>query len=264
MTDSDDSSLKLAGPNGSGSGAASFAEYLSARGRDQTDELVLAELELCFRVIQGESEALRRFDETYLRPLRPHLQKLRLTEAEIADTEQLLRKTMMMPSDDSPPRLAQYDGRGSLHAWLRVSAVRAGLKAIRARSPSASSRDQELLLAQTTGSDPELAYMKSVYREAFRRAFATALHELDPRMKTLLRQSLIDGLSIDNLARLYGAHRATTARWLQSAREQLVLATREEFARSVQVNAEECESVFRLIASHLDISIRRQLQVDPS
>jgi RNA polymerase sigma-70 factor (ECF subfamily) len=105
--------------------------------------------------------------------------------------------------------------------------------------------------------DPELSYMKELYRESFRAAFRAALDGLGAREKNLLRQHFVDGLGIDALGRMYGVHRATAARWVQSAREALLAATRREFAARTRVSKRECDSLLRLVQSRFDVTLRR-------
>ena len=72
-------------------------------------------------------------------------------------------------------------GKGELRSWLRVTATREGLKRLRGRRPVDG---DEVLVARSTGDDPELSYMKEVYRAAFREAFAAAISALEPRERT--------------------------------------------------------------------------------
>jgi hypothetical protein len=101
--------------------------------------------------------------------------------------------------------------------------------------------------------------MKRQYGPAFKAAFAAAFSALAPRQRTLLRQQVLDGLTIDELGALYRVHRATAARWLERAREALLSGTRTALERELKVSATECESIMRLAQSQLHVSIRRLL-----
>jgi RNA polymerase sigma-70 factor (ECF subfamily) len=122
-----------------------------------------------------------------------------------------------------------------------------------------SSLEEDQLGERVAGDseDPELEYMKAVYRPRFKEAFREALGELAPNERALLKQSLLDGLSIDALAGLHQVHRATAARWVAAARERLITATRARFQAKVRVDARECDSIFRALGSQLDITLRR-------
>src|SRR5262249_39179513 len=94
-----------------------------------------------------------------------------------------------------------------------------------------------------------------LYRGAFRDAFRAAVKALGDDQRLLLRQNVLDGLSIDRLAVFYRVHRATVARRLESARKALLDGTHRMLAARLQVRAEEVESILRLIASQLEVSL---------
>jgi RNA polymerase sigma-70 factor len=237
-----------------------FRSYVDARRGDPTTTMHEDDLRVCFDALRGNQDALRALQSVHVAGVEPHLRKLGLDAGEVDDIKQRVLRTLLVATDEAPARLAQYDGRGPLRAWLRVSAVREGLKVLRKKKREIPVGDEtDVLEDKVSPGDPELGYMKSMYREVFRGAFRDAVLNLDARQRTLLRQSLIDGLSIDDLARLYGAHRATTARWIASARETVVNETRQSFMERIKVSADECDSVFRMISSHLDVTLRRHL-----
>jgi RNA polymerase sigma-70 factor, ECF subfamily len=240
-----------------------FSAYLASKDAGGAQSgFVEADLRLAFQALVGDPAAIAELEGNHFASMDPHLRKLGLGASEIEDVKQTLKTQMLVSDGESAPRLSQYEGRGALKAWLRVSAVREGLKRIKRdkHNASASDQDEEALLADgTSASDPELSYMKSLYRDTFRAAFRDAIGALGDRDRTLLKQSLIDGLSIDELSRLYGAHRATTARWLQSAKQKVSERTRENFIARSNANKDEIESIFRMISTHLDVSLKRHL-----
>lgn len=64
------------------------------------------------------------------------------------------------------------------------------------------------------GGDPELSHLKATFAAEFKFALTLAIDELSVRDRNLLRQSVLDGLTIDQLGKLYRVHRATAARWV--------------------------------------------------
>ena len=74
----------------------------------------------------------------------------------------------------------------------------------------------------------------------------------------------LDGLSIDQLAAFYRVHRATTARWIEAARQAVLDGTRKELIRRLQLSRSELDSVMRLIGSQLDVSLSRVLKTPAS
>jgi RNA polymerase sigma-70 factor (ECF subfamily) len=75
----------------------------------------------------------------------------------------------------------------------------------------------------------------------------------------LLKQHFLDGLSIDRMAALHDVHRATAARWIAKLLERLLVDTRSRLQAALDVDAEELDSVLRLIQSCMDASIGRAL-----
>jgi len=76
----------------------------------------------------------------------------------------------------------------------------------------------------------------------------------------LLHQHALDGLSIDKLAAFYRVHRATTARWLDAARQAVLDGTRRELVSRLQLSVNELDSIMRMIGSRLDVSLPELLR----
>lgn len=206
----------------------------------------------------GDEQAIAALDERAFGSIRDSLRKMRLSPEQIDDVLQSLRRVLFAGDEVSPPRIREYSGSGDLMGWLRVSATRSALKTIRRDNREVPAA---LALEETaTDADPELHYMKALYRDAFKSAFQAALDSLTAREKNLLRQHVVDELSIDDLGRLYQVHRATAARWLAAARELLLSRTRTFFMERARVSGAECESVLRMVQSQLDATIRRRIE----
>ena len=69
----------------------------------------------------------------------------------------------------------------------------------------------------------------------------------------------IDGLNIDRIGVVFHVHRATVARWIAGAREQLHERTMAEVASGLALSQEELESLLRVVRSSLDLSLRALL-----
>jgi RNA polymerase sigma-70 factor (ECF subfamily) len=235
-----------------------YIAYLAARvdhGHSleslRTDDLFLA----C-ACVEQDLVALGLFEEHYIGRVRALVGHLRLPPADLDELEQSLRADLLV-ADDGPPTLARYAGRGELLGWLRVTAVRAGLRQ-RARAHKSESLDEDEQLASATDT-PELAFLKAADVAAFREAFRVALASLEPVQQNVLRQHYIDGLSIDELGALHGAHRTTTARWLREAREALLKRTKKTLMKG-GASSSQCESIVRQAGSRLELSLRSLLR----
>jgi RNA polymerase sigma-70 factor, ECF subfamily len=180
----------------------------------------------------------------------------------IDEVKQLLRTQLLVVRDDRPPGIAGFAGRGSLRAWLRITATR---ELVRQLKKQLRDVPLEQAILETPGDgDPILERLKARYRAEFASALGDAIADLGPRERTLLRLQVLDRLAIDGIGAIYGVHRATAARWLIKARSELVAATRARLAERLRLEVDEVTSVIRLIQSRLDASVERLLdEADP-
>lgn len=220
-----------------------------------------ADLYLAVALELGDRAALQVFESSLVPALRAALGRACKSAAVIDEVVQRVRVRVLVGSDDAPAKITSYTGRGSLGAWLRVTAMRAALKLLR-KDTRETPADDAILEARAEVDDPELAYMKAAYRASFRAAFQEALESLHPKERTLLKQQIVDGLGIDELGALYQVHRATAARWVASAREKLLGRTRRTFMLRARITSDECESIMRLVKSQLDVSLHRRLTTE--
>jgi RNA polymerase sigma-70 factor (ECF subfamily) len=232
-------------------------------GPDDLDPERGADWVLASECARGEARAIAAFEARLMPQIVGAVRRLKLSPGELDLALQRVRTDILVSAPERPAGITRYAGRGELSAWLRVSAVRAAMKLGRGRGRESSFEDEQLGERISGASeDPELEYMKALYRPHFKDAFREALLELEPKERSLLKQSLLDGLSIDALAGLHQVHRATVARWITAAREKLIGATRARFQAKVRVNARECDSIFRALGSQLDITLRRLSDAD--
>jgi RNA polymerase sigma-70 factor, ECF subfamily len=90
-------------------------------------------------------------------------------------------------------------------------------------------------------------------------ALRDALASVSPRARTLLRLHYLDGLTVDDLGRMYGVHRATAARWVAAARETVFDETRQRIEAGLGLGEESAADVVRLVQSQLAVSFHRLL-----
>ena len=226
------------------------------------DEVHAEDLYLCAGCTGGDARAIALVIQHYFDEVGKALARLAVDSLNRDDLEQELRLKLFVPQPGKLPKVASYSGRGRLRGWLRVVATRCIVDMLRAkRSPEAQDGDDaNLQRLPDTASDPELAHLKSLYRDQFAAAFHDALAELTPKQRNLLRHNVLRGLSIDEIGALYGCHRATAARWLASARRDIYRHTRSSLSKRLRVDRDELASIWRLIQSQLDISVYRYLQ----
>lgn len=180
--------------------------------------------------------------------------------------EDIMQDLLMKLVVGDARKLAGFAGQGALEAWLRISAVRAAISLGRKRQESAIEAEA-LESISDEADDQALVFLKSSYRDEFKRAFAAALAELSKRSRTLLRLQINDQLTLEEIGAFYRVSRATTARWLAEARADLVKRTRTRLMTSLGLPAEELVQMMRLVASNLYATLPKLLRQghdDPS
>lgn len=152
------------------------------------------------------------------------------------------------------PRIAEYRGAGSLQGFVRVVGARVLIEAARRSKPT-----EEVADAAATQDDPETEYFKRRYAADFRRAFEDAARKLDEETREVLRQHYVRGMGIDAIAEAEGVHRATAARRLASAREEVLRETRQLLMARLGVRRDELESIVRMLESRMHVTVERVL-----
>lgn len=216
-----------------------------------------AELTLAAAVAAGDASAIREFETKYLVPVRSQLRAMNLDAADIADIEQAIRIKLLVGEGGAPARLVQYAGQGRLGGLVRVAAVREALTLLRRKKATTSEDWLEEL--SSPDDDPELVQLKSRHRVEFKAAFEEAVGRLSPREHTLLRLHLVRQHSIDHIGALYGAHRATAARWIEAAKRSLRSETTRILGERFDLRGPSLERVVDLIESRIELSIDRLL-----
>jgi RNA polymerase sigma-70 factor, ECF subfamily len=159
----------------------------------------------------------------------------------------------------SPGAIDEFSGRGDLRSYLRVIATRELVRVINRGRREVGVGDDAFFDMLSPSSDPELAYLRERYRGDVDAAMRAALVALPEQPRALLRYSMVDGWSIDRIGALYGVHRATAARWVAAAREELGAAIRAELAARLAIVVDEVDSIVRLVQSRIDVSLERLL-----
>ena len=234
-------------------------ESLSA----QLDRLYLDDLYLALGCARGDRDALQVFESTYGSDVVRAVAKVGARGHAPEDLEQRVREKLFVADGDRPPRIAAYSGRGSLRGWVRVTSVRAVLDVVRWNDETKHKvdMDRDVLEAMPgAAADPELDVLRRAHGEGLVEAMREAFATLTPRQRNLLRQRFLHGLSTEKIARLYGVHRATAFRWLESARVELFDGTRRLLRERLGVSGRELESFIAVMRSRIDVSVGGLLQ----
>lgn len=220
-----------------------------------------AEEYLIRAALERRPGAVEALDRRYIHPLRSAITQI-CRDAELTDEVlQALREKLLLPPH---PRLASYDNRGRLATWLAVVASRSALDAVRKHGQRAR-REAELseeLVAMATG--PEVQLARQELNTLLHAALRSALLKLPPRERHALRMHLMAGWNISQIGRTFGAHRATAARWLVTARERLEREIRLELSARGGVAEDEVESLIGGMRSRFDLRMSQLFQTaDP-
>jgi RNA polymerase sigma-70 factor (ECF subfamily) len=147
-----------------------------------------------------------------------------------------------------------------LRRWVRVIAVREAFKRRKRSKREVGIGDDELFDALTSHVDPELEVVKKRAAEHFRAAFLASVSELSRQERTVLRLHVLESLSIDDIAPVFGVHRATVARWIAGARDRILQLTRKRLMQALELNPQEVDSLIRLVQSRMDVSLEDVLK----
>jgi RNA polymerase sigma-70 factor, ECF subfamily len=245
---------------------ADFSEQVLARlapsdpGWHVVEALELEDLVLAYACRRCDPSAMLAFERDCGGEFEAVVRKLRLDSAREADLRQLLWQRLFVGTD-GPPKIQEYRGTGPLRHWFRVLATRFLLNEQRR-----SKREQLVLgseyeeLGIATAFDPELALLESSFRQQFRQALKAALRDLRPDQRNALRCHYLLAMTIDQMAEVFGVHRATAARRVVQAREKLLCHTRDRLRLVVGGDSEEIDSVIHRAQGQSSFSIARLLE----
>lgn len=244
---------------------APFAEAIATRVEGEADvagaaaRLALPDVYLVTAVLAGNRAGIATFEKLVRDETTRAVAKLGKNAPSAEDVAQELLFKLLVRQGESPAKLAAFGGHGALHAWLRVAAVRAAISLTRRKQESPV--DDEALAAVADDTDDQaLAFLKSSYREQFKKAFEATLAEMPRRARTLLRLQIIDHLTLEEIGAFYQVSRATAARWLADARVQLVSGTQQKLVAELSISATELGELMKLVASSLYSTLPRLLR----
>jgi RNA polymerase sigma-70 factor (ECF subfamily) len=221
-------------------------------------ELRPAELYLAFACLRRDEDAWRELDRAYLAKVPEFVARVERSPAFADEVRQRLSEKLAGDDGEAnEAKLAQYSGRGSLKAWLRIAAIREAHTIVRAGKRAV---DADAVPLRAGGPDPEIALLKQRSAAAFRRAFEEVLSGLSDDDRTLLRLHYIDGLTIDEVGKAFRVSRASAARLLAAARERIVKRVERALRDQLGANAPGAHSLLELVESQLDLSILRHFR----
>lgn len=174
----------------------------------------------------------------------------------IAEVLQRVRIQLLVPDGDGPPRIARYDGRASLRAWVGTCAVRMALHVMRGtRNAKEIPVEWADVIAELPTGHAELDAVRARYADAFRAAWRDACLQLSPRHRTVLRMCFVECVPLDQIAATYAVHRVTVWRWLEDAKARVLTETRVRLGELLPASDPSTASLLDLIGSQLDLGL---------
>jgi RNA polymerase sigma-70 factor (ECF subfamily) len=239
---------------------ATFVRHLGDRigeaGPAELANVNVPDLLLARACARGEHAAILVFEDQCMRRAEGAIARKGVSRDVIEEAKQNVRERMLV--GDGVPRILDYNGKGELKHWLRVAVVREAIYLSKKADRDVGITYELFTVADPTDS-PEVNYFKARYRAEYKVAFEAAIAQLGSRERSLLRQQYVLGMTVDQIGTIYQVHRATAARWVQSAREDLLAKARFELGQRTGLSRSELENIVRLIESQLNVSLNRLL-----
>jgi RNA polymerase sigma-70 factor, ECF subfamily len=186
------------------------------------------ELVLAHAAAAGDPVAVAAFEREVLAQVRGIIRRYARDDARTDEIMQQLRIHLLLGDDKAAPRLARFDGRAALGAWVAMCAARVALHALRSeRARREVSDEWSEALATLPAVDPVVEELRVRHAAQLTEALRDACLELPRRQRAVLRLLFVDGASVDEIATIYAVHRVTVWRWVQEAQMQISAHVRD-------------------------------------
>ena len=216
----------------------------------------LEDLALATAAASGAPRAIEEVDAAVRGAARAVARTMRLSDAEADEAAQIARVKLLVRTATVEAAITRYSGAGPLRAFV-ASVV--GQEALRLVKKAGRERPEEdlsaIVLPQITS-----ARILGPFLDACKRAYHEALATLDARERTVLRLTVVDGLTADEVGAGYQVHRVTVARWLRQIRERLLAETRARLAADLGLSASGLDAMVETHLADVDVSLSRVLR----
>jgi len=208
------------------------------------DDVNTADLRLAEQCRRQEPAALAELDRR-IRAVCAGLSKKR--GLEVRDLDELCQRVRERVLVGGPrARITAYKGKGALVKWLQAVAASVAIDSAReVNARREEDAEDELLAMSAAGDSAEARLLQARDKRAFSAAFKTALGELPPRDRTVMRMRYLDQANLDDIAKTYAVHRTSVMRWLEASQARVMKRTRELLGQQLKLTAEELDSLLR-------------------
>ena len=236
-----------------------FATHLGACGASADPATHAEDLYLVCAGLAGDAAAVAKLRRIHRPVLASYLRRIDGSPAFVDEVEQQVWHALLIGADGARPKLVSYSGQGQLAGWIGIAAQRIALMMRRHEAAQERAHDGAAAEARLVSDDPELSFIKASLRDKFRQAITRAMGALEDRERMIFRLYLIDGLSVEGIAKIYNVSHSTVSRWLAKARETVIAEARRVLRDDMRLSPEEFDSVAGLVVSRLDLSVSRIL-----
>jgi RNA polymerase sigma-70 factor len=218
------------------------------------------DLFLSSSVLAGDDVAVDRFRTRVAPSLAVYLKPFDLSADTREEIQQTLWQQLLVGDPAQRPVLLAFSGRGHVEGFVGVTLQRIALHQLR------DSAVEHRVLAKVGSlirvqDDVELAIIKEQYRELFQQAVEEAVDALDDHERMILRLQVVDGLSVDHIARMYNVSQSTISRRLAKTRSRVLAECRTLLSQTLLLTNAEFDSLFNHLVSQLHLSVSRVFQV---
>lgn len=213
-----------------------------------------SDLYLACACCERQSRALILLDQRFLRQVPTWVSRIRADPSFSDDVGQTLREKLLVGSARSPGKISEYSGRGPLLSWLRVSALRVAIDIHRKTHPvpvsnPAEQEEQFLRIAPSA----EIAYIKARYQGLLGQALIEALSSLSDEEHNLVRLYYSDGLSMEQVAAIFGVNRSTIKRRLDDTCSRLLTEIKRCLRQHIQLTSAQLRSLVNQLLSRFEM-----------
>lgn len=225
--------------------------------------LRLDDLYLACACSKGDPAALRSFEALYFGDIDLGYARYPYLGRSVEDVRQAIREELFVAPTTRAPKIGNYAGRGALRSWMRAVIANVLVNIMDRQSREIPVEDDVFATLSSDDDDPEIAHLKSVYRQELQQAFVLAVEELSARDKNVLRYALAEAMSIDEIGAIYRVNRSTAARWLADAKEVFAGHVRRILTERLKLDVRDHASLLRFALSRVDLTLARYLRVRP-
>jgi RNA polymerase sigma-70 factor (ECF subfamily) len=214
------------------------------------------DLYLAFACSLGERAAITAFTRRYLSRMDQYLRRFANSSALFDEVRTTLEdKLLFSVANEGARRIRQYTGRGPLEAWVAMAAQRTMLSMLRARG-AAPGMDSTTGLYELWAEAYELGREQSQrYAESIKEILRHVIRSLPVRQRTILRLSIVEDVSLSQIARMLKVNQSTISRAFHASLEKVNEEVRTRLKQLHGMRDSEVDSIVRELQSRIDLSL---------